>query len=67
MSLMRAAQQGDRAAYHGLLCEVAPFIRGAIGRRWGRFEGIEDLVQDGLLSIHSVRHTYDPQRPFTPG
>ncbi|WP_036261738.1 sigma-70 family RNA polymerase sigma factor [Methylocapsa aurea] len=66
VGLMRAAQQGDRAAYHSLLFELAPFIRGAIGRRWGRFEGIEDLVQDVLLSMHSVRHTYDPQRPFTP-
>ncbi len=27
---------------------------------------MEDLVQDILLSLHKVRATYDPQRPFTP-
>jgi RNA polymerase sigma-70 factor (ECF subfamily) len=27
---------------------------------------VEDLVQDVLLSLHSVRATYDSQRPFMP-
>jgi RNA polymerase sigma-70 factor (ECF subfamily) len=27
---------------------------------------IEDLVQDVLLSLHAVRATYDPSRPFVP-
>jgi RNA polymerase sigma-70 factor (ECF subfamily) len=27
---------------------------------------VEDLVQDVLLSLHTVRATYDPQRPFMP-
>lgn len=64
--LMRAAQQGDHQAYHRLLKEVAPVVRRIASSRWGRFEGMEDLVQDVLLSIHSVRHTYDPGRPFMP-
>lgn len=64
--LMRAAQQGDRDAYHQLLEEVAPVVRRIAANRWGRFNGMEDLVQDVLLSVHSVRHTYDPDRPFMP-
>jgi RNA polymerase sigma factor (sigma-70 family) len=27
---------------------------------------IEDTVQDVLLTVHSIRHTYDPARPFAP-
>ena len=27
---------------------------------------IEDIVQEVLLSLHAVRATYDPQRPFMP-
>ena len=27
---------------------------------------IEDLVQEILLSVHAVRATYDPERPFVP-
>jgi RNA polymerase sigma-70 factor (ECF subfamily) len=26
----------------------------------------EDAVQDVLLTIHAIRHTYDPSRPFGP-
>jgi RNA polymerase sigma-70 factor (ECF subfamily) len=29
-------------------------------------EAVEDLVQDVLLSVHAVRATYDPNRPFMP-
>src|SRR5690606_15779023 len=66
--LMVAAQGGDRAAYEALLSEVAPLIRAAVRRRYpyvGR-EDAEDMVQDVLLAVHSVRQTYDPGRPFLP-
>ena len=65
-ALMRAAQQGDREAYRALLEEITPVIRRIALARWGRFEGSDDLVQDVLLSLHAVRHTYDPDRPFLP-
>ena len=65
-ALMRAAQQGDAVAYRRLFDQLAPALRATAIRRWGRFDGIEDLVQDVLLSVHAVRHTYDPERPFTP-
>lgn len=66
--LMKAAQAGDAHAYAKLLQEITPRIR-AIVYRYRRFlaaEDIEDLVQDVLLSLHAVRATYDPARPFMP-
>ena len=66
--LMVAAQGGDRAAYAALLGEVAPLVRRSVCRRYGFLcrDDIEDIVQDVLLSIHSVRATYDGNRPFMP-
>lgn len=61
--LMRAAQDGDRAAYEQLLREAVPFIRAVVARQH-RGDRIEDIVQDVLLTVHRVRHTYDPARPF---
>lgn len=66
--LMRAAQNGDGRAYRDLLRAITPRIRQVIRRQRG-FAGraeVEDLVQDVLLSVHAVRATYDPSRPFTP-
>jgi len=66
--LMRAAQAGDALAYARLLEQITPRIRQIVRgqRRFLRAEDIEDLVQDILLSVHTVRATYDPQRPFMP-
>jgi RNA polymerase sigma-70 factor, ECF subfamily len=66
--LMRAAQTGDADAYGELLRAITPRIRRIIARQRG-FAGpevVEDLVQDVLLSLHVVRATYDPGRPFMP-
>jgi RNA polymerase sigma-70 factor (ECF subfamily) len=64
--LMAAAQAGDRAAYHRLLTEITPYVRSIAGRYHRTREDIEDAVQDILLSVHMIRHTYDPTRPFGP-
>ena len=66
--LMQAAQAGDTDGYLQLLREIAPVIRHIVkGRRpFLSVEDIEDLVQDVLLSVHAVRATYDPKRPFMP-
>jgi len=64
--LMRAAQGGDGAAYAQLLAVVTPIIRRLAARRWTGSEEADDLVQDVLLSLHQVRHTWDPGRPFLP-
>jgi RNA polymerase sigma factor (sigma-70 family) len=64
--LMAAAQGGDRVCYERLLREVTPFIR-ALGRRHCSHQhDIEEMVQDTLLTVHRVRQTYDPSRPFAP-
>jgi RNA polymerase sigma factor (sigma-70 family) len=66
--LMRAAQEGDHASYDRLLREVTSFIRAAVRRQRSFLanEDVEDLVQEALLSVHAVRATYDPNRPFMP-
>jgi RNA polymerase sigma-70 factor (ECF subfamily) len=66
--LMRLAQGGDSVAYGDLLESIAPRIRQVVRRRRGfaGVEAVEDIVQDVLLSVHAVRATYDPERPFTP-
>jgi len=65
-TLMVQAQRGDAPAYRRLLMEVTPYLR-AIGRRYHRdARDVEDSVQDVLLTLHTVRHTYDPGRPFKP-
>ncbi|MEQ1574577.1 MAG: sigma-70 family RNA polymerase sigma factor [Vicinamibacterales bacterium] len=66
--LMARAQQGDGDAYVTLLRSITPRIRQIVRRQRG-FLGpsdVEDLVQEVLLSMHTVRATYDPLRPFTP-
>ena len=65
---MRAAQDGDSRAYFQLLNEVMPLLRRVVRRQCGMLQptDVEDLVQDILLSLHSVRATYDPERPFLP-
>jgi len=63
---MARAQDGDREAYSRLLDEVAPYIRSLAGRQLRSAEDIEDATQDALLTLHAIRHTYDPRRPFGP-
>jgi RNA polymerase sigma-70 factor (ECF subfamily) len=63
--MMAAAQTGDRAIYERLLREVVPFVRAVVHRQQRTPDRVEDVVQDVLLTIHRVRHTYDPARPFT--
>jgi RNA polymerase sigma factor (sigma-70 family) len=67
-TLMQAAQVGDTRAYVQLLERITPRLRQIVRGRRGflNTEDIEDLVQDILLSLHAVRATYDPQRPFMP-
>jgi RNA polymerase sigma factor (sigma-70 family) len=64
-ALMAAAQDGDRSAYERLLREILPFIHAVVSRRHRAPDRAEDIVQDVLLTVHRVRHTYDPARPFS--
>ncbi|WP_418163331.1 sigma-70 family RNA polymerase sigma factor [Pantoea vagans] len=65
-ALMARAQAGDRAAYNQLLKAMVPAIRALVCRKIGDELLVEDVIQDTLLAIHRVRHTYDPQRPILP-
>jgi len=67
-ALMQAAQGGDADAYSQLLGEIAPLVRRFVRSHWRLLgaEDVEDLVQEILLSIHAVRASYDPARPFMP-
>jgi RNA polymerase sigma factor (sigma-70 family) len=65
-ALMAAAQNGDRAAYERLLKEILPFLRRLAASQHRSPDRVEDVVQDALLTLHRVRHTYDPARPFGP-
>lgn len=66
--LMRAAQAGDAVAYTALLEAIVPRVRQVVGgrRHFAGPQEVDDLVQDVLLSVHAVRATYDPSRPFGP-
>lgn len=64
--LMARAQDGDQTAYRRLLREIVPYLRVLAARRHRERSDVEDSVQDILLTLHSIRHTYDPTRPFAP-
>ena len=60
------AQAGNAGSYEQLLAELVPAIRGYLYSRSGRFDAIDDCVQECLLAVHQARHTYDARRPFRP-
>lgn len=64
--LMERAQRGDRIAYESLLQAATRIIRGLAWRYRGAAGETEDVVQDVLIHLHEIRHTYDPARPFAP-
>lgn len=68
VALMKAAQAGDQASYATLLREISPFLRRLARQGWpkGSAADIEDVVQETLLTLHVIRRTFDPCRPFTP-
>src|SRR5690348_2153083 len=65
-ALMARVQQGDRLAYRTLLQEVVPYLRQVAAAHHRASADIEDAVQDVLLTLHAIRHTYDASRPFKP-
>jgi RNA polymerase sigma factor (sigma-70 family) len=67
-SLMQAVQGGDAQAYVHLLKEITPRLQRMVRqqRRFLAAADIDDIVQEILISLHAVRATYDPRRPFMP-
>jgi RNA polymerase sigma-70 factor (ECF subfamily) len=64
--LMARSQDGDASAYVRLLEEITPYLRYRASRFHQNPLDVEDTVQDILLTVHTVRQTYDPSRPFGP-
>lgn len=65
-TLMTAAQSGDQRSYATLLQEVAKFVRVIARRYHADASAVEDVVQETLLCVHRIRHTYEPGRPVEP-
>lgn len=63
---MAAAQEGDQGAYRQLLEAAQPMVFGYLRKRMESETAAEDVTQEVLLTMHRVRHTYDPTRPFEP-
>lgn len=67
---MRAAGDGDAAAYRSLLASLAQYLRHAVRQRFSRMGcgdmDVEDVVQETLLAIHLKRQTWRPVDPVTP-
>jgi RNA polymerase sigma-70 factor (ECF subfamily) len=49
-----------------LLQDITPYLRALASRYFKEKSDVEDAVQDALLTVHAIRHTYDPGRPFGP-
>lgn len=64
--LMARAQEGDRDAYNQLLKAMVPAIHALVCKKISDAALVEDVIQETLLAIHRVRHTYDPRRPILP-
>jgi RNA polymerase sigma-70 factor (ECF subfamily) len=67
-ALMRAAQQGDQAAYTRLVRKVTPLLQRLLRNRCRFLQSADrdDLVQEVLLSMHRGMAAYDPAREFAP-
>lgn len=61
---MAAAQAGDRRAYERVLADSLPLIRAAARRQGVAVDAVDDVVQETLITVHRVRHTYDPSRSY---
>lgn len=63
---MAHAHAGEQDAYRRLLKEITPYVRSLAMKCHRDPCDVDDSVQDVLLTVHAVRHTYDPTRPFGP-
>ena len=66
---MARALDGDREAYAQLMAELADVVDSYVRARFGTARDsafLEDCVQEALLALHRVRHTWDRRLPFRP-
>lgn len=64
--LAAKAQGGDKQSYAVLLKEVAPYIRHVALKTMKDRDGVDDLVQEVLISVHKALPSYSADRPFKP-
>ena len=64
--LMVEAQKGNTKMYNQLLSEVASYLNPYLRYKVGSELIAAEIVQESLLSIHTSRHTFNPQLPFKP-
>jgi RNA polymerase sigma-70 factor (ECF subfamily) len=64
--ILAAAQKGDVAAYNLFIVSVTPFISALIRKRLWATDGHDDVLQEVLLTVHRIRHTYEAGRPIKP-
>ena len=69
-ALMRAAIDGDAAAYRELLQSLSLSLRSAVRRGFAQagapLGDVEDVVQETLLALHLKRNTWDASQPLGP-
>lgn len=66
-SLFVAGLGGDQRSYRQALELLSRHLRAFLRKRLVAMPAeVEDLLQESLLAIHLHRHTYDPQKLFTP-
>ena len=69
-ALMTAGLDGDGVAYEAVLRRLTGHLRAYYRHRFARIghgpTEAEDLLQEVLIAVHTHRHTYDRQQPFTP-
>ncbi len=69
-ALMRAALDGDGAAYRTLLQSLSHSLRAGVRRGFAQagapLGDVEDVVQETLLALHLKRNTWDPSQPLGP-
>ncbi len=66
---MTHALDGDRQVYAKLMGELGGVIESYLRARFGssaESDFLEDCVQEAMLTLHRVRHTWDRNLPFRP-
>jgi len=66
---MARSLDGDREVYARLMTELGAVVESFVRARFGAtrdVEFLEDCVQEALLTLHRVRHTWDRRLPFRP-
>jgi len=61
---MAAAQAGNRKAYESVLVDSAALIRTNALACGVPITAIGSIVEAALMTVHNVRHTYDPSHCY---